>query len=325
MTLLDQWNDLTDAGVATQPAAADERRWRAPRKRKRLAARGAGAWLLLAAMTFVLFAGIWRQHPLVSLALPAVALVAWLPVIRGRRNERWLIFYVAGIYLYTVLRAFADEIGFPIHAQYTIQFDQWLFGNVPSLELQRDFFTPRDVDWLDLLTAGVHASFFIVPHAALVLIWWKRPEALRLYSLSVLIALYGSLALFFLVPTVPPWLAAQSGYTPGVYRVIDFVFSGVSADYYQDAYRALAEPNSVAAVPSVHMALTCVVLFRAISLSRQWVPLLTAYTLLMAFSLVYLGEHYVFDVLVGMLVALVAEIAIRMIERVETRRAERAG
>lgn len=276
-------------------------------------------------MTFVLFAGTWRSKPLLSLALPALALVVWLSVIRSRRNERWLIFYVAGIYLYTVLRASADDLGFPIHAQYTIQFDQWLFGNVPSLELQRDFFTPRDVDWLDLLTAGVHASFFIVPHAVLVLIWWKRPEALRLYAISVLIALYGSLALFFLVPTVPPWLAAQSGYTPGVYRVIDFVFSGVSSDYYQDLYKALAEPNSVAAVPSVHMALTCVVLFRAISLSRQWAPLLAAYTLLMAFSLVYLGEHYVFDVLVGILVALIAEIAIRLIERVETRRAERAS
>ena len=65
-------------------------------------------------MAVVLFAGTWRSHPILSLALPAAALVAWLPTIRERRNERWLIFYVSGIYLYTILRASADELGFPI-------------------------------------------------------------------------------------------------------------------------------------------------------------------------------------------------------------------
>jgi len=275
-------------------------------------------------MAVVLFAGSWRSHPIISLALPAVALVAWLPTIRERRNERWLVFYVSGIYLYTILRASADELGLPIQAHYVVAFDRWLFGGfVPSVELQRDFFRPWDVDWLDFLTAAVHASFFVVPHAVLGLVWWKRPEALRPFVMSVLIALYGSLLLFYLVPTIPPWLAAQSGYTPGVHRIIDFVFSGISVQAYDDLYVALAEPNSVAAVPSVHMALTCVVLFRAVALSLRWATPLALYALLMAFSLVYLGEHYVFDVLVGILIAMVAETVIRLIGRIENRRTAR--
>jgi membrane-associated phospholipid phosphatase len=43
----------------------------------------------------------------------------------------------------------------------------------------------------------------------------------------------------------------------------------------------------------------------------------------MAFSLVYLGEHYVFDVLVGILIAMIAETVIRLIGRIEQRRTAR--
>ncbi|MDA1241325.1 MAG: phosphatase PAP2 family protein, partial [Chloroflexi bacterium] len=67
----------------------------------------------------------------------------------------------------------------------------------------------------------------------------------------------------------------------------------------------------------------CVVLFRAMAIARRWVAPLAIYALLMAFSLVYLGEHYVFDVLVGVLIAMAAEVALRLIGLVEARRMAR--
>ena len=265
----------------------------------------------LVLMAVVLFAGYWEPHPLLSLALPAVAVAVWMPVIRARRVEQWLLFYVGGIYLYTVLRALADQLGFPIQFRYVIDAERLLFrGSIPSTVLQRDLFSPRDIGWLDVGATALHASFFVVPHAAAVYIWLRRPRALAAYTTSVLLTLYVGLALFILLPTVPPWLAAQQGHIFRTYRVLDFVVRGVDVDAYRTLYRTLAEPNSVASVPSIHMAITCVVLLRSRDFARRWFWPLVAYTLLMALALVYLGEHYVFDVLVGIAVAVAVEVVV---------------
>ena len=58
--------------------------------------------------------------------------------------------------------------------------------------------------------------------------------------------------------------------------------------------------NPVAAMPSLHTAWALfVVLFFLTATRRRWWPLLLAYPLAMTFTLVYSGEHYVIDVLVG--------------------------
>ncbi len=295
-------------GVEAQPGEQQ------PKHGLRIPPPGLAAWTLLLAMTVILFAGTWRTHPLLSLAVPALALAVWWPALRSNRSERWLFGYVTGIYIYTILRGYADEI-IPWRTDYVIQFDRMLFGgSLPSVELQRAFFHPASLDWLDVVAAAVHASFFVAPHVALVLVWRRWPHALRPHVLSALLTFFVGLALFYVVPTVPPWLASYQGEVRGVYRVINFVFSDIDRDTYRSLYRAIGEPNSVAAVPSIHMAITCLVLFRVRALAPRWTWPVAMYTALMGFSLVYLGEHYVFDVLVGVLTASVSELVVRRLE-----------
>lgn len=262
-------------------------------------------------MVLTLASGLWRDHVLAGLALPAVSLAVWWPTIRAGRRERWIVIYVTGLYAYTLLRAAADDIGMPARVGYVLAFDRWLFGQVPSITLQRGLFSPREVGWLDVSTAAVHASFFVVPHAALLLIWHRRPQVLHTFVVAALATLYAGLLLFILVPTLPPWLAAADGHAPATYRVIDFVFRGMERGIYGDLQSALGEPNDIAAVPSIHMALTCVVLLQARAMRSRWVFPLTVYAAVMAFSLVYLGEHYVFDVLAGVAVAVAVELGVR--------------
>jgi membrane-associated phospholipid phosphatase len=58
--------------------------------------------------------------------------------------------------------------------------------------------------------------------------------------------------------------------------------------------------NLVAAVPSLHGAGALLVAWFLWPLARRrWRPLLAAYPLAMAFSLVYGGDHYVVDILLG--------------------------
>jgi membrane-associated phospholipid phosphatase len=60
------------------------------------------------------------------------------------------------------------------------------------------------------------------------------------------------------------------------------------------------------------MALTFLVLLTVRDLAPRWTWPVVFYNIAMGFSLVYLGEHYVFDLLVGMFMAAVAYYALRM-------------
>jgi membrane-associated phospholipid phosphatase len=70
-------------------------------------------------------------------------------------------------------------------------------------------------------------------------------------------------------------------------------------------------------VPSLHTAFALIV---AVSLwprgRLRWLrPLVALYPIAMAFSLVYTGEHYVFDVLLGWVYAAAAIAAVRVVEQ----------
>jgi hypothetical protein len=67
-----------------------------------------------------------------------------------------------------------------------------------------------------------------------------------------------------------------------------------------------ASVNLVAAIPSLHAGMSAalaVFLWRRVH--RAWRPLLVAYPLAMAFTLVYSAEHYVVDLLLGWALAAV--------------------
>lgn len=77
----------------------------------------------------------------------------------------------------------------------------------------------------------------------------------------------------------------------------------VAGDVYDQTSRAVGE-NDVAAMPSLHTALTVTV---ALIMSRYgpvWRRAGIAYVCMMGVALVYLGEHYVIDELAGVALAL---------------------
>ena len=76
-----------------------------------------------------------------------------------------------------------------------------------------------------------------------------------------------------------------------------------------------ASVNLVAAIPSLHAGLTlAIAAFLWHRVQRRWRPLLVAYVLIMAFTLVYTAEHYVIDILLGWALAAVVLIAINWFE-----------
>ncbi|MGH2633219.1 MAG: phosphatase PAP2 family protein [Tepidiformaceae bacterium] len=261
--------------------------------------------LLLLAMTITVVTKIWQDHVWFGWALVAVTCLAWLPEATRKRDRRWWFVYVAGTFIYTLLRSYADDTGMPLQTMYVIHIDHFLFfGNDPSVWLQNRLFSTSKVTLLDVAAVQVHWSFFIAPHAAAVIIFiWKRQLFPR-YVALVVGTLYAGLALFFLLPTTPPWLAGRDGVLPGAYRVMDFVGGKVSGDTYRTLSTSIGEPNPVAAMPSIHEAVTFAMYLYARDHEPRLAPWLLVYCVVMAVSLVYLAEHYVADLVAGVLCAI---------------------
>ncbi|HEY8489821.1 MAG TPA: phosphatase PAP2 family protein [Dehalococcoidia bacterium] len=258
--------------------------------------------------------------PLLLLGMAAVAGAASLFPSERPHLRTWA-FYIGGIYLYDLLRAFADETPLAVNLFVAVDIETKLFGVAPTVWLQERLFSFGSPSVLDFLSAGIHWSFFVVPHAAAVAVYLLRPRQFARYALLIVTTFYLGLVLYFLLPTAPPWLAAEWGFLPPVARIIDFVGGQVDPVAYSRLYAALGAPNAVAAMPSVHMAVTFSVYLFCRNAHRWVARGALLYSASMAFALVYLGEHYLIDVLAGVLIALTAQYVVRWTVRMQEQRA----
>ncbi len=283
-------------------------------------------WAVLVLIAASLLTQFWYAYLWMTWGLIALAFVIWWPDLRSGAR-RWWFAYVVGILIYTLLRSYADDAGFPIQVTYTIEVDRWLFrGTDPVVWLQSTIFRPPGVGVVDIFATQIHWSFFIVPHAtALAIYVWQR-ELFWRYVTSILAIKYIALIFFFLLPTAPPWLAARYGELDYVYRVMHFVGRSVDVETYRSLYTSLGEPNSVAAMPSIHMAITLCVFLWARRYVPRVAPYLLVYSVLMALALMYLAEHYLLDLAVGAAIAVVVDLALaRRFDRPLTERVLEMG
>jgi len=261
--------------------------------------------VLLLAMTTTVATRVWQDHVWIGFLLMGLTAAVWTPEIVRQRVRRWWFIYVAGIFAYTLLRSFADETGIPIQTAYVIRFDRLLFfGNDVVPSLQRELFSPSDVSFLDWTAVAIHWSFFVAPHALAVVIFIFRRHLFPAYATLIVGTMYAGLLFFFLIPPAPPWLAAQSGDLPYTFRIMDFVGVHASADTYGSLYKSLGEPNPVAAMPSIHLGVTFAMYLWARGRFPRFERLLLGYSFIMGVSLLYLAEHYAFDLVAGLVCAL---------------------
>ncbi|MCA9858535.1 MAG: phosphatase PAP2 family protein, partial [Thermomicrobiales bacterium] len=151
-----------------------------------------------------------------------------VPVGRARAFLVGFIPYAGVWFLFTVGRSLADETIFARTVNlYVPDFERQLFDDrLPTVRLQDQYFTPGHPGVLDYFMTGVHWSYFIVPHLVAIIVWYNRPELfLRFFSAMTLMLGIG-LAIYFLIPTNPPWLAPEPINSPSaavVYRVMESV------------------------------------------------------------------------------------------------------
>jgi len=156
----------------------------------------------------------------------------------------------------------------------------------------------------------VYLSHFVVPFVVMGVLWVRRRSAFRRYRNALLLLTGAGLATYVLVPAAPPWMASRQGLIGPVRRVVlrgmdpfGLDLGGVLVHY------GPRFGNQVAALPSLHAGwATLTALWIARRVRRRWWPLLAAYPLWMGVALVISGEHYVLDVVLGVLYAIGAVV-----------------
>jgi hypothetical protein len=213
-------------------------------------------------------------------------LVDWLPLV--------------GVLLaYDATRGLADGLGATVHVTEPAAVDRWLSGGaLPTVVLQEHW----NADWWAALASLVYGSHFVVTPLVLAVLWLRdRARWVRYARLVVALSAAGLLT-YVVYPAAPPWLAARDGVIEPVQRLSG---AGWEVLGLPRAGALLADSqgqvNPVAAVPSLHTAfavLTCLVLLPVAQ--RRWQRiLLICYPPAMALVLVWSGEHYVIDTLLG--------------------------
>ncbi len=204
----------------------------------------------------------------------------------------WLVF--------SLLRSLADETAIPLRTAEVTAIERWMFaGTTPTIWLQEHLYDPGIIHWYDYATTFVHWSYFFIPHVAAIIIWRKSPLLYSRFLLTTVITLFGGLLIYFLSPAAPPWLTADAAPQTDIFRVMVSVGRNINSSLFERTYGVLGDPNPVAAMPSLHMAITFMLFWFALHHSRWLAALAFLYSLSMAFALVYTGEHYVIDILVG--------------------------
>jgi membrane-associated phospholipid phosphatase len=261
-------------------------------------ARGAAFATILLALLFARTA----TSPLELVIAIGVGAVALFALGRTRTGYGYYVAYIAGLSVFTVLRNVADDTGIGFKGQYTVDIERRLFGGtLPTEWLQDRLFDAGKVGVIAVLCAVVYVSYFFAAHIVALGFWRRYPAEFKRFALAVLLTGYAGLAVMFLVPTVPPWLASEHSNAPRMTRVLGDAFGWNP----EQAGNGMAGGNPIAAMPSLHSAVTVLVVLALWRWRKLRVPAVL-YLAAMWFTLVYCGEHYVVDLLVGAAVAATA-------------------
>jgi PAP2 superfamily len=254
--------------------------------------------------------------------IPASATVAacaagplGLAVLRPRSHKRDVALYALQMWAFTMVHElpFDDpqRLRERLRVRYPIVADRALgLGRLPNVRLQRALAGRRGVGVVNRFLTWVHWLWFIEPYAALLYILVRHPEQFPRAARRLAAVFDTGCAVYFAVPTAPPWWASEHGHSgEEVRRIMEEVGVETWKGAWPAMYGALGG-NPWAAMPSLHFATSVCAAVSLRETGRGAGAAGWGYAATLGFALVYLGEHYVTDLVAGG--ALVA--AVRRVE-----------
>jgi membrane-associated phospholipid phosphatase len=289
-------------------------KWGSPREEidRRTALVAAGALLAALAVAVWLFGlGLTPDKYLVVLLVPA------LVIRRARRYVFDFIPFGALLVIYAQSRGIAHLLRPDPHYLPQLNADKFVFGIVPSEELQHWLWTGT-LQWYDRVIVTVWRLHFIVPPLLAFVLWVKRRALFYRFAATMIALSFAGALTFYLFPAAPPWAAGEKGLLSGVIRIPHNPAPDPSGahGYHGVSVSRLIDPNPYAAIPSLHAgyAFLCFLFVVTLLWKTRWrwwaLGVGSLYPLAQSFAVVYTGNHYVVDLAIGYVYAAVALIAV---------------
>lgn len=213
-----------------------------------------------------------------------------------------------------------------VHVDYPVRIDRALGLGVPlGLRIQRRLAHPGAIRRRDEVLIWAHWLWFLVPHGSLLYILRRAPERFASSAVQTYAVFDLGVVVYWALPTAPPWYAAARGRLDddlapvvdgdpprrgaGNHRVAQADSPALRRLMYEhgdEFWRGAWKPlysflggNPLAAMPSLHFATTLMAAHLlgevgVVEGAAGW-----AYAATLGVALVYLGEHYVVDLIAG--------------------------
>jgi membrane-associated phospholipid phosphatase len=247
-----------------------------------------------------------------SLPKPVTSVLAWqapvalawsLPRTRARDAAIYALQMWAYVAHYEMPNDDPDALRARVRVRYPIRVDTALgLGVPPSIRLQRALGRHGEVRAHDKFLSAVHWSWFFVPHGSIAyVLLFHRPQFERSAAQMAAVFDLGAIA-YQVIPTAPPWWAGGNGHIPHVRRIMVETGKVVWGRHWEPLYDSLGT-NPFAAMPSLHFATSVMAAHVLGDTGRVAGALGWAYTATLGFALVYLGEHYLADLIAGFALA----------------------
>jgi hypothetical protein len=244
--------------------------------------------------------------PVVTVTAAAAPLA--LSVAVPRSIKRDVALCALQMYAYTVTYQMPHDdpeaLERRVHIDYPIRIDRVLgLGEIPNLRLQGWLAEPGRIRKRDQVLVWSHWLWFLFPHGTVAYVLARHPERFpRTAALTYAVFDFGLIG-YWALPTAPPWYASLHGRLGesgdiAVRRMMVEHGEAFWKDGWEPLYSVLGG-NPLAAMPSLHFATSLM----AAHLLTEAGPVEGAigwtYALTLGFALVYLGEHYLVDLLAG--------------------------
>jgi len=194
------------------------------------------------------------------------------------------------------------RVAYPVRADRAIG-----LGTTPTLRLQRALARPGSFHTYEKVLVWSHWLWFLFPHGTVAYLLLRKPEHFPRGTAQIYATFDVGLIGYWAVPTAPPWYAARQGLmddgrTPELRRMMVEYGEHFWKSGWAPLYGFLGG-NPLAAMPSLHFATSVTAAHVLTDSGAAGAPIAWIYAATLGVALVYLGEHYVLDLMAGLALA----------------------
>lgn len=275
------------------------------RKESTIVVIGSTLFILLTAI----FVGLRPEH----IFLTAAFLILFFAGEKSRKLAVGLIPFILFGISYDWMRVYPNYMVNNIDIKNLYELEKSLFGiSVDgSTLIPCEYFAIHNNKIIDFLAGIFYFGWVPVPIIFALYLYFTNNRALFLkFSMAFLFVNLLGFSIYYIYPAAPPWYAMEYGFeavldTPGNMAGLSRFDDLIGIPLFASIYGRNA--NVFAAVPSLHSAYLAIVLFYAL-VKRCSIPVLIIISVFLCgiwFTAVYTAHHYIIDVLLGIVCAVV--------------------